>query len=262
VETLAVTREDGVVTVTLNRPARKNALTRSMVGELTAVLEEVNRRLNDRVLVMCGAGGDFCSGADLTDSEGPGSPEGASAVDLVRRVGDMAVALHRLTKPSIAKVDGVAVGAGLGLALGCDLVVASERARFSMIFIRRALSPDAGTSWLLPRLVGMAKAKELALFGDVLDAREAVRLGLLNVVVPVEDLDGFVEGWARRLAAGAPLAQSMTKSLLAESWSVSLLDAVEHEAHCQAVNLAGPDIEEALAAFAEKREPRFVSGER
>jgi enoyl-CoA hydratase/carnithine racemase len=257
VETLLVARDGGVVTITLNRPERKNALTKAMVHELCRLLQDVEGSDADRVLVFGGSGGDFCSGADLADPDAPGTGDPAGALAWVRRLGDMAVALHRLSKPAIAKVDGVAVGAGLGLALGCDLVVASDRARLSLIFSQRALSLDNATSWLLPRLVGMARAKEIAFFGDMVDAERAVAWGLVNRVVPPAELDPFVEDWARRLASGPALALSTTKALLAGAWSVSLPQAVEHEAQCQAVNLAGADAEEAMAAFLEKRQPRY-----
>ncbi|MDA8311970.1 MAG: enoyl-CoA hydratase [Actinomycetota bacterium] len=254
-ETVRVERAGGVVTVTLNRPERKNALTEAMVGELAAVFESVAHDDEDRVLVLTGAGNDFCSGADLAFVGAPTG--GGSAFGRVRKVGETALSLHRLAKPTIAKVDGVAVGAGLGLAIACDLVVSSDRARFSMIFVRRALSPDCATSWLLPRLVGTAKAKELAFFGEVVDAESALRIGLVNRVVPHGDLDTEVADWARRLAEGPELALATTKKLLDASWSTSLAEAVDHEAACQAENLAGADVREALAAFSEKRPARY-----
>src|ERR1019366_9998730 len=126
-------------------------------------------------------------------------------------------ALHRVTKPTIAKVDGHAVGAGLSLALGCDLIVCSDRAKLSMIFAQRALSLDNGASWLLPRLVGLARAKEIALFGGMWSGEDALALGLVNRVIPVAELDAFVDGWAATLAAGPTMALSMTKTLLNES---------------------------------------------
>ena len=258
--TLLVTRHDGVVTVTFNRPHRKNALTTRMIESLGVVLAEVGGRREDRVLVLTGAGGAFCSGADLADPDSPAQGDTGSALTRVRRVGDVALALHRLRKPTIAKVDGVAVGAGLGLALGCDLVVASEHARLSVIFVRRGLSPDSGTSWLLPRLVGMARAKELAFLGDILDAATARELGLVGRVVPVETLDATVDELAARLADGPAMALSLTKQLLGNAWTSSLDDALEHEAQAQAVNLAGPDTTEAFRAFLDKREPRFRRG--
>lgn len=257
-EPVTVSRGDGIVTITLQRPERKNALTRAMIEELHTHFEEIERCPEDRVVVLTGAGGSFCSGADLAESDGPILAEPATALESVRRVGDLAVSLHRLHKPTIARVDGAAVGAGLGLVLGCDLVVASDRARLSMIFTRRALSPDNATSWLLPRLVGMARAKELAFFGEVVDAEEALRLGLVNRVVPVDELDEAVGTWARRLAAGPALALSMTKTLLNSAWSLTLSEAVEHEAQSQVANIAGADTKEAVSAFLEKRAPRYV----
>lgn len=256
-ESVIVERAGGVVTVTLNRPERKNALTTAMVQELRSTFDAVARNAGDRVLVLTGAGGEFCAGADLSDPDGPAVGDPARALERVRRVGEMALSLHQLAKPTIAKVDGVAVGAGLGLAIACDLVVASDRARLSMIFVRRALSADSGTSWLLPRLVGAAKAKELAYLAEVIDAQEALRVGLVNRVVQHGELDDAVASWATRLAEGPALALSTTKSLLDAAWSTSFAEALEHEAACQAVNLAGQDVREAIAAFLEKRTPRF-----
>jgi 2-(1,2-epoxy-1,2-dihydrophenyl)acetyl-CoA isomerase len=176
----------------------------------------------------------------------------------MRRLGDVALALHRVTKPTIAKVDGHAVGAGLSLALGCDLVVCSDRAKLSMIFSRRGLSLDNGASYLLPRLVGMARAKEIALFGGMWSGEEALAIGLVNRVIPLAELDAFVDDWAATLAAGPPLALSMTKTLLHGSGHSSMEEAVENEARCQSVNFASEDTNEALAAFTEKREPTYI----
>jgi len=257
VETVRVARSGGVVTVTLNRPERKNALTRGMIEELRSAFDAVSRRAEDRVLVLTGEGSDFCSGADLSDADGPAVGDPASSLDWVRALGSAALSLRQLSKPTIAKLDGVAVGAGLGLAIACDLVVASTRARLSMIFTQRALSPDCATSWLLPRLVGAAKAKELAFFGDFVDAETALRIGLVNRVVGVEELDALVASWATRLVEGPSVALSTTKALLDAAWTTPLTEAIEREAECQAVNLAGVDVQEAIAAFYEKRSPRF-----
>jgi 2-(1,2-epoxy-1,2-dihydrophenyl)acetyl-CoA isomerase len=258
VETLIVERDGGVVTVTMNRPERKNAANGKMLEELRDVFEEVERDPDDRVLVLTGAGGAFCSGADLGDPNGPATGTAVPGIIRMRRLGDVALALHRLTKPSIAKVDGVAVGAGFSLALGCDLVVASDRARLSMIFSRRGLSLDNGASWLLPRLIGMARAKEVAFFAEMLDAQAALDFGLVNRVLPLDELDAFVADWARRLAEGPPLALAMTKTLLHASYSLSMAEAVEDEARCQAINFATDDTAEAMMAFAQKRDPRFT----
>lgn len=253
-DTILVERSEGIVTVTLNRPAKKNAATPQMWDELREIFDEVARRPDDRVMVITGAGGEFCSGADLGAlSQAPS----VHALVGMRRLADAALALHRMPQPTIAKVPGVAAGAGCNLALGCDLIVASEQARFSEIFSRRGLSLDFGGSWLLPRLVGLHKAKELALLAGIVSAREAAELGLVNRVVPADQLDAFVTQWARRLAEGPPLALSMTKSMLNASASLSMAEALEAEAHSQAVNFSTADTAEAMAAFMERREPVF-----
>ncbi|HLH29458.1 MAG TPA: enoyl-CoA hydratase-related protein, partial [Acidimicrobiales bacterium] len=211
-----------------------------------------------RVVVLTGAGDAFCSGADLGDPSDVAGRPGDPYLVQMRALGDVALRLHRIPKPTIAKVGGVAAGAGMSMALGCDLVVASDTARFSQIFARRGLTIDFGASWLLPRLVGLHRAKELAFFADILDAETAADFGIVNKVVPAAELDGVVDDWARRLAEGPPLALSMTKTLLNSSMAVSMEQALEEEARAQSVNFASADTMEALRAFAEKREPRFT----
>ena len=257
-ETLIVERKDGVVTVTMNRPERKNAANAKMLSELLETFLEVEDQPDDRVMVLTGAGGAFCSGADLGDPNGPATDAKRAGLVRMRRLGDVALALHRVTKPTIAKVDGVAVGAGLSLALGCDLSVCSTTARLSMIFAKRGLSLDNGASWLLPRLVGLARANEIALFGGMWSGEEAAKIGLVNRALPAVELDAFVDDWASTLAAGPPLALSMTKTLLHASSTASMEQAVEDEARCQALNFSTHDTDEALAAFVEKRDPVFI----
>jgi 2-(1,2-epoxy-1,2-dihydrophenyl)acetyl-CoA isomerase len=252
--TLLVQRDAGVVTVTINRPERKNALNPQCWLELNQVFDEVRLSPEDRALVLTGAGGTFCSGADLTD---PTNRRRGPMVDVIRRANETALRLHRLTIPTIAKVDGAAVGYGIGLALGCDLVVASERARFSEIFARRAIAFDGGNSWLLPRLVGLHKAKELAFFGDMVSATEAASIGLINKVVPLEELDDVVEKWARRLADGPTVALGLIKTLLNQSFASSMDQALEDEARSQHIAFGTSDATEALRAFRDKREPTF-----
>ena len=167
------------------------------------------------------------------------------------------LAVHELPKPTIAKIRGIAAGAGLSLALVCDLTVASDNARLSEIFSKRGLSVDGGSSWLLPRLIGLHRAKELAYFADIISAEEAASIGLVNRVVPDADLDAFVDGWAQRLAAGPPIALSLTKKLLHNAMSVDMAQALEDEARSQTINFYTEDTAEAMRAFAEKREPTF-----
>ncbi|PYM16619.1 MAG: enoyl-CoA hydratase [Candidatus Rokuibacteriota bacterium] len=253
-DTLNVERaSNGVVTLTLNRPEKKNAINATMFNELLAVFREVNDSSSDRVLVVTGQGDAFCSGADLGDR----GNDTRHPLARLHWVADIALALHRIPKPVIAKVNGVAAGAGLNLALGCDLIVTSDTARFSEIFARRGLTIDFGGSWLLPRLIGMHRAKELAFFADILSAKEAAEMGLVNRVVPGAELDAFVADWANRLAAGPPLALAMTKRLLTNSFSMTMDEALEAEGMAQTVNSGTQDAPEAIRAFLEKREPKF-----
>ncbi len=252
-ETLQVQRADGVTTITLDRPHKKNAINGTMWDELAEVAASLVGSTDDRCVVLTGAGGEFCSGADLSDvSEQPRHQLAA-----MRRINAVMQAFHDLPQPTIAKVTGVAAGVGMSLALGCDLIVASEEARFSAIFAKRALSLDGGLSWLLPRLVGVHRAKELALFGDVIDARQALELGLVNRVVPADEIDALVGEWATRLASGPPIALAMTKRLLDRSLEQSFEQALDDEARCQTVNFGTGDTVEAITAFLQKREPKF-----
>jgi enoyl-CoA hydratase/carnithine racemase len=254
-ETLLVERDGGVVTVTLNRPEKKNAINLRMWDELIAVADEITASQQDRCVVVTGAGGAFCSGADLSPGDGTASER--HQLDSMRHVAKAVRAFHDLRQPTIAKVGGVAAGAGMSLALGCDLIVASDEARFSQIFAKRGLSIDAGASWLLPRLIGMHRAKELALFADIISAKEAQELGLVNRVVPAGELDAFVDGWAARLAAGPPLALSMTKRMLNQSFETSYEQALDAEGMAQTVNFGTSDTAEAILAFVQKRDPEF-----
>ena len=251
-ETVQVSSVDGIVTITLDRPAKKNAMNGAMWDELLATFREIAGSADDRAVVITGAAGEFCSGADLT---GGGTQQHQLAA--MRHVGDVALALHKLPQPTIAKVRGVAVGAGCNLALGCDLVVAGETARFSEIFAKRGLSVDFGGSWVLPRRVGPHRAKELTFFADIIDAAEAERIGLVNRVLPDGELDAFVQDWATRLAGGPPIALALTKRLLNNSMQVTMEEALDDEGMAQTVNFGTKDTPEAIMAFVEKRAPQF-----
>jgi len=265
-ETLQVFRENSVVTVTINQLEKKNAINSAMWDGLADIFREIASRADDRVVVVTGAGNDFCSGADLSGRGGNAAAGGAGAgaqnqvhhLAAMRRVNDACIALQRLPQPTIAKVRGVAVGAGCNLALGCDLVVASSTARFSEIFARRGLSLDFGGSWLLPRRIGMHRAKELALLAEIIGANDALEMGLVNRVLPDSEVDAFVDDWARKLAAGPPIALAQTKRLLNNSLNVTLEEALDDEAAAQTINFATSDTAEAMRAFIEKREPKFT----
>lgn len=253
--TVKVTRADGVVTVTLNRPHRKNAANLRLWNELRDVLFEISRRSDDRVVIITGSGDAFCSGADLNLDDG-----GTDNIHWMRRmeeVNDVCLALHRLPQPTIARVNGVAAGAGMNLALACDLVVAAEGARFSEIFTRRGLSVDFGGSWILPRLIGMHRAAELVLLAEMIDARRAEAMGLVNRVVPADELDAVVDAWAARLVASPPIAIAASKRLLHHGVDSTLAEALHAEAAAQAINFSTRDTIEAILAFIEKRDPIF-----
>ena len=253
-ETVGVTRSDGIVTVTMNRPERKNAANLTMWGELLTTFREIAGNPQDRVVVLTGAGGDFCSGADLSG----GGQRNEHGLARMRHINDVCLALSRIGQPTIAKVRGVAVGAGCNMAMICDLVVASDTARFSEIFAKRGLSLDFGGSWVLPRRVGLHRAKELAFFADIVSASEAAQIGLVNRVLADSAIDAFVDEWATRLASGPPIALAQTKQMLNTALNVTLEQALEAEAAAQAINFQTKDTLEALLAFNEKREPRFT----
>ncbi|NUP42191.1 MAG: enoyl-CoA hydratase [Streptomyces sp.] len=244
---------DGVRTLTLNRPHRKNAIDAELWEALRAALVEAGEDRSVRALVLTGAGGAFCSGADISQRV-----SGAHPLYRMRTLTEVTLALHELPVPTVAKVTGIAVGAGWNLALGCDLVVATEEARFAQIFARRGLSPDCGGSWLLPRLVGLQQAKRLALLAETIDAEEARALNLVTWVVDTGTVDAFVDGLTARLVAGAPVALAQTKALLNEGAEHTLREALTSEARAQAVNFATADVPEAYAAFAEKRDAHFT----
>ena len=260
---LRVERDGNVTTVTLDRPGAKNACTGDRWVALGAVFREAAFS-GTRAVVLTGAGGEFCAGADLSgagsagaDGDGGGGGLSVSQLDSMRVLGEVVLAIHSCPVPVVAKVDGVCVGAGLGLALAADLTWCSDRARFSAIFAKRGLSLDFGTSWLLRQRIGVHKAKELAFTAKMVGGQEAYELGLVNAVVPVDELDAAVADVADRIAGGPPIALSMTKRELDNAGSSSLAAALEAEALAQSVNIGTTDLREALTAWLERRPPVF-----
>lgn len=243
---------NGVRTLTLNRPRRKNAINRALWIALAEALTAARNDRGVRAVVITGAGGAFCSGADIS------SPDGGHPAYKLRLLTDVALALHELPVPTIAKVTGVAVGAGWNLALGCDFVVATPESTFCQIFSKRGLSLDLGGSWLLPKIVGLQQAKRLTLLAETIDAEEARALKLVTWVVAAAEIDAYVTDLADRLAAGPEIALAHSKALLNEGADRTLRDALANEARAQVVNFATADAAEAYAAFAERREPSFT----
>jgi len=256
-QTLFQSRSGAVTTVTLNRPAARNALDLVMRRELTAVLDEIEADAEVRVLILTGAGGHFCSGGDVKTmrEKRHTAAEGRGRVELLNA---MVQRLVSFPKPTIAMVDGYAVGAGSNLALCCDLIVASERAKFGELFWKIGLVPDGGGTWLLPRVVGLARAKELIFTADIIDAAEAARIGLVNRVVPLADLERTTQALAAKIAAGPPAVLKMAKHMVNRAATSDLASALDLEAFSQGIAIASEDHQEGLAAFFEKRPPRFT----
>lgn len=242
-------------TITMTNPGKLNAVPPGGWIELADAFKSFEAS-DQRVLVVTGADGSFCAGADMTGDR-PSVPSAAENAVGMRDVGSAATALHRLTKPTIAAVDGVAVGAGMNLALGCDIVLASSRARFSEIFVKRGLTMDFGGTWLLPRLVGLTRAREIALTGRIVEAEEALAIGLVARVVHSDQLPAEVMALADELATGAPLAQSFIKRALDRSSSMNFEQALWFEEQSQALLLGSEDRIEGGAAFVEKRDAKF-----
>jgi enoyl-CoA hydratase/carnithine racemase len=256
---------DGHVgTVTLDKPEAKNACTGDMWVAIGAGFRELSWS-GARAIVLTGAGGHFCAGADLTGGAGRGSAGGDGSgagrpvqqLDAMRVLGDVVLAVHDCPVPVVAKVDGVCVGAGLGLALAADMLWCSETARFSAIFAKRGLSLDFGSSWLLRQRIGAHKAKELAFTGKMVSGVEAADLGMVNAAVPADELDEAVDAVVGEIAAGPPIALSMTKRELNGAASVPLAQALETEALAQSVNVHTADMREAMLAWFERRPPVF-----
>jgi len=256
-----VDRHDDITTVTIDRPAAKNACTGDMWVALGAAFLDAAYS-GTRVVILTGAGGDFCAGADLSGGgrtlDGGGADRRHTHLDGMRALGDVVLAIHNCPVPVISKVDGVCVGAGLGLALAADMTWCSDRARFSAIFAKRGLSLDFGTSWLLRQRIGVHKAKELAFTAAMISGEEAHALGLVNAVVPAGELDAAVDAVAATVAAGPPIALSMSKRELDNASGSSLAQALEAEALAQNVNVSTADMREAFAAYAERRAPHFT----
>jgi 2-(1,2-epoxy-1,2-dihydrophenyl)acetyl-CoA isomerase len=260
-DAIVLTREAGVATITLNRPKVKNALTPELFSDLGECFDEIAANPDDRVLVLTGSGDAFCGGADLSGGSEQAKRLGDGPIarkQFTRETLLPALKLHRLPKPTIAAVNGVAAGGGCNLALGCDVVFAAESARFAQIFVNRGLSVDYGGTWLLPRLIGLQKAKDLAFRGDVIDSQEALSLGLALEVVADDQLMKRVGEYARVLAAKPPIALSMIKTGMNRLMAAGFEEGLEFEADAQAVCLGSKDFRTAMIAWLKKTEGQYI----
>ncbi|MFF9041195.1 enoyl-CoA hydratase/isomerase family protein [Streptomyces sp. NPDC014892] len=252
--------DNAVSWITLNRPEAMNAIAPDQRERLIHLLSEASADPTVRAVVITATGRGFCAGADLRGTGGGGgATRVAGDVARVIRLGAqrLVAAVLDCEKPVIAAVNGTAAGLGAHLALACDLVLAAEEARFIEVFVRRGLVPDGGGAYLLPRLVGPQRAKELMFFGDALSAADAYRLGLVNRVVPAQDLEKTAREWAERLAAGPTRAIALTKHLVNASLDTDRATAFAAEAAAQEINMTTADAQEGVKSFVERRNPRY-----
>lgn len=247
-----------VTHVTLDRPEALNALTPDMRDQLIDLFAKASADPDVRAVVLTGTGRGFCAGADLRGGSAGGERVPGDVARTLRRGAQrLTSAVLDCEKPVIAAVNGTAAGLGAHLAFACDLVLAAESARFIEVFVRRGLVPDGGGAYLLPRLIGPQRAKELMFFGDALTAPDAERLGLVNRVVPDADLDKTARDWATRLATGPTRALSLTKQLVNASLESDRTTAFAAEAAAQEINMTTADAREGVASFVERRGPAF-----
>ena len=258
---IRVQKKDGIVLLTLNRPDKLNAVTWDSWREITQAVGSLDEDDEARVLVVTGSGRGFCSGTDLAAAAaaaaaGEAPPTGSRSERLRSRFLATA-AIVACSKPTIAAVNGVAAGGGLSLCLACDVRIASQEARFSAIWSRRALVPDFGCSYLLPRIVGMSKALELMYTGEMIDAQEALAIGLVSQVVAAEELMPTAMALAERIAKGPPMAIELAKRMAYRGWREELEAQVEYEEYLQRLCIESEDAQEGVRSFLEKRDPVF-----
>ena len=263
-EAIILEKSEDIATLTLNRPEKLNAIDARMTQELIAALDEVDADGEVRVLIVTGAGRGFCSGADVGGMAGGRGGESSaprSAEDirqgLTQGAGRIIPKLQKMQKPTIAMVNGAAVGAGFDIALACDLRVGSENARFMNAFVRIGLFPGFGGTWLYPRVMGLGKALEYLFTGDFMEAQEAEKLGVLNHLVPASELENETRALARRIADGPPIAIRLMKLQVYKGLEMDLETALQVAAACETITLTSEDHREGVAAFREKRKPRY-----
>jgi 2-(1,2-epoxy-1,2-dihydrophenyl)acetyl-CoA isomerase len=252
---------NGVGWLRLNRPDKLNALTTRLAQETLDVLAAAREDEGVRCLVITGEGRGFSAGQDLTEFTGA-TGRGDTVLDVAEHLRSgynrMITSIVEFPMPVVAGVNGVAAGAGLSLALACDVRIASDAARFLQAFVKIGLVPDSGSNWLLPRVVGFARALELSITGDTVDAAEALRIGLVHRVVAADEFEGAVAEYAERMARAPTLAIGATKALMTEALRLSLTETLEREAVTQADLAGSTDFAEGIGAFLEKRRPNFT----
>ncbi len=254
-EFLKLEKQNGLATITLNRPEVFNAFNNGLSFELQDALKDVGRDAETRVVVITGAGKAFCSGQDLKDAAA--QKDRSFSESIHKRYNPIIKAIRTMDKPVICRLNGVAAGAGCSLALACDLIVAAAEASLIEIFINIGLVPDSGSSYFLPRLLGSAKAFELATMGSKVKAEEALQLGLVAKVVPLENLDEAVSTYTEYYRNAPTKSIGLIKKMLNKSQHASLEEMLDYEAYCQDIAGSSEDYKEGVKAFMEKRKPEF-----
>ena len=257
-EHVLLDKKDHIAGITLNRPEKMNAFGGRMRQEIAEVVDDVCADPDVRVIVITGAGKAFCVGGDVTEFVS-GETKALTETSPSERpaMSKIVLALNQVDKPVIAAVNGVAAGGGVNLALCCDIRIASEKARFGQVFTRRGVHPDWGGIYFLPRLVGYAKACELIFSGEVIDAAEAFKLGMVNKVVAHDQLMETTAAMAERIAKNAPIPIAFAKRGLQNFYKWDLAQALDYESYVLSVTMKSEDIKEGFTAFLEKREPNF-----
>jgi 2-(1,2-epoxy-1,2-dihydrophenyl)acetyl-CoA isomerase len=255
-ETILYSVDEGVLAITLNRPDVLNAFNRKMTTEILDALKKAERDSAVRCIVLTGEGRAFSSGEDLKSRQQDGASGFGST--LRERYNPIVAKMRQIEKPVLGAINGVAAGAGCSLALACDLRIASEKAQFIEVFVRVGLVPDSGSSFLLPRLVGLGKALEMAFLGDSVGAEEALRIGLVNRVVPHDELASATSELALRLAQGPTKAIGLAKRAMNRALTMDYEELLEYEVYCQEIAGASDDHREGMAAFSEKRQAQFT----
>jgi len=258
-EGIIYTKEEGIATITLNRPDRMNSFSPEMNRSINRAVEDAAKDDNVRVLVITGTGRAFCAGADVKAMAQGFEQPGGRRTESNPEAGNvlLPLVLQKFEKPIIAAINGVAVGGGLDFACACDIRIASDQARFAEVFIRRGLIPAMGGTFFLPRLVGIDKACQMIWTGDMVDAREAERIGLVTMVVPHDELESATRELAEKLAKGPPLAIKRAKKAIYEGLSMTLEETLEYVGSLVKELWDTEDHKEGAIAFVEKREPVF-----
>ena len=259
-ETILLKKENHIAILTMNRPDKMNALTRKMLLEMVEAVADVAQDKEVRVMILTGAGKVFCSGADLSgggwDAGLAGSPNELN-YNIRTSYQKVSLGIQSMDKPTIAMVNGAAVGAGCDFAFACDMRVGTERSKFRNSFVKVGLIPGGGGAWFYTRLLGLGRGLEFMFTGDFMEAEEALRLGVLNKLVAGDKLESATMELAKKIASNPPLAVQMSKKLAYRALDVDLATALEMAAPCQALALSSEDHREGVAAFMEKRDGNF-----